>query len=185
MQSSSMLSSLSDLELLAASLIVSFFHSSLSLITFCIQTLVKFCLFGQYFIYLHSFTCSLKPLPCTWKGLISGYHGHYCLYHSLPQAKYRSIIFYLDHWACPLGVSEQEPLNTGLGCYSAECIKMRLFSWQSHTLVSWYFDSSIFLIGGYCGRQNCGLPNVATSQSPDPVNMLLYVAKCSLQMWCS
>lgn len=93
--------------------------------------------------------------------------------------------FLFNHWACPLGVSEQELLNTGLACYSAECIKMRLFSWQSHTLVSCYLDSSSFLIGGYCGRQNCGLPNVATSQSPDPVNMLLYVAKSSLQMWCS
>ena len=38
---------------------------------------------------------SEMPLPSPWKGLISGYHGHYYLYHSLPQAKYRSIIFYL------------------------------------------------------------------------------------------
>ena len=98
----------------------------------CCQVLFIWSIFH---LSLHSFTHSLKPLPCTWKGLISGYHGHYWLYHSLPQAKCRCIIFYLDHWACPLGVSEKEPLNTGLACYSAECQRRLTTGVATHSSV--------------------------------------------------
>lgn len=141
--------------LLAASLTVKYFYSSLSG-AFCIQILSS----PIYLVNIsstHPFIqpVFIEPMCCACQGLISGHHGHGCLHHTFPIThKVQARLLLVP----TIELAALGPQNSGLACCSSEYIKI-----QYHTLVSWFLDSSSLFIIGYWSRWNNGFLKMTMS----------------------